>query len=158
MSEMRITEAIVAWLEDLEWDERPEVNEERQTSSTEFTYSLDNGLSARCFLEAVEKAGFIKFYMYFFDTKFPESKMNEVMRFTNLVNMRTPIGSLIAQPEERIIKFYTGVDVENATLEMQHIRNMVSAGLRVMEGRLPQFMAICFGGKTAEEAVEMESE
>lgn len=61
-------------------------------------------------------------------------------------------------PDNRQLRFYAAIDVEDAAIEPQHISNMMGAGLRTMARCLPQFMAICFGGKTAEEALEIEPE
>jgi hypothetical protein len=158
MSEMRLTDTLVEWLVGAEWEERPEIDDENLTSSTEFKYRLDNDLSVKGFFEIVEKAGFFKLYMYFFDTKVPAAKLDEVIKYVNLVNIQTPVGSLIISPSERVIRFYTAIDFEDAAFELKHISNVLSAGLRTMELRLPQYMAICFGGKTAEEALEIEPE
>ena len=158
MSEWRLTEVVAKWLEAQEWEERPETKEERMTSSTEFSYQLNDDFTAKCFLEVVEKAGFFKVYMYYFDTKIPVPKINEVVTFANLANAKIPVGELIVHPEDnmRVIKFYLGMDFEDAAFEPQHISNMLSSGLRTLKERLPQMMAICFGGKSAEEAVDME--
>jgi hypothetical protein len=155
---MRITEVIVKWLEEMEWEERPEVDEEDQTSSTGFGHSVTDDFSVMCYLDATEKAGFIKLFMYFNDTKIPASKMDEVIKFVNLVNIGIPIGLLAVLPEKKVLRFYASIDVEEAALEPRHISNLLGAGLRAMEKRLPQFMAICFGGKSAEEALELEPE
>ena len=155
---MRITDVIVQWLEIQEWEERPKVNEEKQTSSTGFDHSVNDDSSVTCYLDAAEKAGFIKLFMYFRDSKIPESKINEVIKFVNLVNEGIPIGHLTVISDDRVLRYYAAIDVEEAALEPRHISNLMGAGLRTMERRLPQFMAICFGGKTAEEALEIEPE
>lgn len=155
---MRITDVVVEWLEFQEWEERPEVDEEEQTSSTSFGHKISDDFSVKCFFEAAEKACFIKFYMYFFDSKIPAAKVDEVIKFVNLVNSVNAIGSLAVIPDERVLRFYAAIDVEDAALEIQHLSNLLGAGLRTMEARLPQFMAICFGGKTAVEALEIEPE
>lgn len=158
MSNMRITETIVNWLEEMEWKERPEVDKEKQASSTGFTYSVNDDFSVKCYLDAAEEAEFINLFMYFVDSKIPESKINEVIKFVNLVNVEIPIGHLAVIPDDRQLRFHAAIDVEEAALEPRHISNLIGAGLRTMERRLPQFMAICFGGKTAEEAMEIETE
>ena len=158
MSTMRITDVIVQWLEMQEWEERPEVDEENQTSSTGFDHSVNDDFSVTGYLDAAEKAGFIKLFMYFNDTKIPASKIDEVIKFVNLVNVGIPIGLLAVIPSKKVLRFYAAIDVEEAALEPRHISNLMGAGLRTMERRLPQFMAICFGGKTAEEALEIEPE
>jgi tetratricopeptide (TPR) repeat protein len=151
---MRITSIIVQWFEEQEWEERPKVNEEKQTSSTGFGYQVSDDYSVKCYLDAAENQGNIKLLMYFNETKIPESKIKEATRFVNMVNVGIGIGHLVVIPDERCLRYYAGIDVENATLEPRHISNLLNAGLRTMEKRLPQLMAICFGGKSAEEAIE----
>jgi len=73
---------------------------------------------------------------------------------TNLVN---GIGALTVM-RDRTLRYYAAIDVEDAAFEPQHISNLLGVGLRTMESRHPQFMAICFGGKSAEEAFEIEPE
>ena len=151
---MRITSIVAQWFEEQEWEERPTVNEEKQTSSTGFGYQVSDDYSVKCYLDAAENQGNIKLFMYFNETKIPESKIKEATRFVNMVNVGIGIGHLVVIPDERCLRYYAGIDVENATLEPRHISNLLNAGLRTMEKRLPQLMAICFGGKSAEEAIE----
>lgn len=155
---MKITDVIVKWLEEQEWEERPEVNEEKQTSSTGFSHKVSDDFSVKCYLEAVEQAGFIKLFMYFTDSKIPASRIDEVIKFANLVNEGITIGHLVVITDDRILRYYAAIDVEEASLEPQHISNLLGAGLRNMENSLPQFMAICFANKTAEEALEIEAD
>jgi len=49
MSEKRLTEVVTKWLEGMEWEERPEFNEENQTSSVSFGYKLNDDFSVKCF-------------------------------------------------------------------------------------------------------------
>ena len=154
---MRITDVVVEWLEFQEWEERPEVNEEEQTRSTGFSTRLSDDFSVSSYFEVAEKACFFKFFMYFLDTKIPASKVEEVIKFVNLVNINCPIGHLAVIPDDRVLRYYAALDVEDSAFEIQHITNILNAGNRTMAARLPQFMAICFGGKNAEEALEIEA-
>ena len=154
----RITKVIQSWLKEMEWEEKPDIDDEENTSSTGFTYSVSDDFSVKCFLDAAEKAGFIKLFMYFLDSKIPESKITEVIKFANMVNIGIPIGHLAVITEDRQLRYYAAIDVDEAAFDTQHISNLIGAGLRTMKYRLPQFMAICFGGKSAEEAMEIEPE
>lgn len=154
---MKITDVIVKWLEEREWEERPEVDEEEQTSSTSFVHTVGD-FSVKCFLDAKEKTGFFKVYMYFLDSKMPEKHLNEVLIFVNKVNCMLNVGALQLIEDDRVARYFASVDVENAAFEPQHISNILGAGLRTMEYHLPQYMAICYGGKTAQEALEIEPE
>lgn len=152
---MRITDAIAEWLKEKGWEERPEVDEENQSSITGFLYNVADDLSVTCFLDAAEKAGFIKLTMYFLDPKIPTSRIDEVIKYTNEVNVRNVVGQL-AVMKDKTLRWYSGIDVEGATIETRLIENLLGAGLSTLERRLPQFMAVCFAGKTAEEALEIE--
>ena len=151
---MRISSVITQWLEELEWEERPEINEEKRTSSTGFVYQVTDDFSVKCYLDASEHQGYIKLYMYFLDTKVPESKIKEATRFVNMANVGMDVGHLVVIPDNRCLRYDAGIDVEGATIEPRHISNLLNAGLHTMEKRLPQMMAICFRGKSAEEAFE----
>jgi len=156
VSDMRITNVIIEYLANQEWGERPEINAEDRTSSTHFTYGLSNNdFTVECYFDADEVHELIKLYVYFKASKIPASKVDEVIRFVNLSNKWAASGHLI---QDEYLRYYAAIDVENASLEPQHLTNMVAAGFGVMQLRLPQFMAICFGGKTAEEALEIEAE
>lgn len=154
---MRITDVIVEWLKEKGWEERPELDEENQSSSTVFSYNISDDLSVTCFLDAAEKAGFIKLTMYFLDPKIPKAKLDEVIKYTNEVNVRNVVGQL-AVMEDKTLRWYSGIDVEGTAIETRLIENLLDAGLSTMKRRLPQFMAVCFAGKTAEEALEIEAE
>lgn len=153
----RITKVIQSWLKGQGWEEKPDINDENNTSSTLFVHSVGEDFSVKCYLDAAEEACFIKMYMYFLDSKIPESKIGEVTKFVNLVNLVNGIGVLCVM-RDRTLRYYASIDVEDSALEPQHISNLLSAGLRTMLARLPQYMAICFGGKTAEEAFDIEPE
>jgi hypothetical protein len=66
------------------------------------------------------------------------------------------IGNIQLTPNERSIRFYAAIDVEDASFEPAHITNLINAGIGTLNQVLPKFMAICFGGKTAEEMLEDE--
>lgn len=154
---MRLTETLKQWLKEQEWNEDPEVDEEKQTSSTGFVFTVGD-FSLKCWFDINEKGEIFKFFAYFFNTKVPEKKLDEVQKFVTAVSNNIVLGNLQLLREERIIRYYNAIDVEDAAFEPAHITNLFKAGLRIMEDGLPRFMAICFGGKTAEEALKEEDE
>jgi len=97
-------------------------------------------------------------FVYFFDVKFPAAKLPEVLTWANAVNRNYAVGAIHVLTEDRQIRCYHGMDFEDAEFEPQHIQNMFHLMTSLMEYRLPQFMAICFGGKSAEKALEIEPE
>ena len=152
---MRLTEIVVKWLEEQGWEERPEMNEEKQTSSTSFSYNVgDFGL--RCWFEVAEELEVFKVYMYFLDTKVPNDRLDEVQKFVSAVTDRLLLGSLHLVRDERVIRYYNAIDIENAAFEPQHITNMLGAASSTMSRWLPKFMAICYGGKTTDAVLTEE--
>lgn len=152
---MRLTNTLRQWLKDQEWNEQPEINEEKQTSSTGFNYKVAE-FDLRCFFEINEKTEICKLYMYYFDTKAPESRIEAVQKFILGSNEIFSIGNIQLTPNERSIRFYAAIDVEDASFEPAHITNLINAGIGTLRQVLPKFMAICFGGKTVEEMLEDE--
>ncbi len=153
---MRLTDTIKQWLTEQEWQEEPEIDAENQTSSTSFSYSVGD-FSLKCWFEADEQGEVFKVFLYFLDTKVPEKKLDEIQRLCTLLNGRMTIGTLQLLREDRVIRYYGAIDVEDAAFEPQHITNLLNAGLGTMKHNLPRYMAICFGGKSADEALAEEA-
>jgi tetratricopeptide (TPR) repeat protein len=153
---MRLTDTLKQWLTEQEWKEEPEIDEEKQTSSTGFGFTVGD-FNLQCWFEINEKAEVFKLYAYFLDTKVPEKKLDEVQKFVTAVSNGMMLGSLHLLQEKRTIRYYSAIDVENAAFEPAHITNLFNAGMRTMDHNLPRYMAICFGGKTADEALEIEN-
>ncbi len=152
---MRLTSVVTQWLKDKEWDDVPDVDEENQSSSTAFNYSIDD-FSVFVAIDAYEKSGLAKLYMYYREPSTPEKRADEVQRFCNAVTLRLPVGALLFLREKRAILYYAGMDFENAAFEPAHLQNLFTLGENALKSFLPAYMAVCFGGKTAEEALEME--
>jgi len=152
---MRLTETLVTWLKSQEWEERPEIDEERKNSSTAFGYRVGD-FSLKCWFDAAEEIEVFKYYMYYLDTKVPENRVDEIYKFVSGVNTKILTGCLHFLPEERIIRYYHGIDFEGAAFEPQHITNMIAAGGGSMNRWLPKYMAVCYGGLSAEEVFKEE--
>jgi hypothetical protein len=147
---MRLTNVLKDWLKAKEWEEQPEIDEENQASSTGFGFTVED-FSLQCWFEIYEKAEIFKLFMYFWDTKVPENRLDEVQKYVTALSNALRIGSLQLLRDDRVIRYCAGIDVEDASFEPAHINNLLNAGARVLEEALPKYMAICFGGKTAEE-------
>jgi hypothetical protein len=145
------------WLKAEEWEEQPEVDEENQSSSTSFAYAVDD-FSLQCFFECNERGEVFKLVMYFLDTKVPEKRLDEVQKLVTATSFNMRIGSLQLLPDKRVVRFIGGIDVEAASFDPQHITNLMSAATHTMMWFLPRYIAVCFGGKTAEEAMAEDEE
>lgn len=149
---MRLTETLQQWLTDQEWDDQPEINEEEQTSSTHFGFTVDD-VNLDCYFEIMEKGQLFKLYMYCKDVKVPEKRLEEMQKFVCQYNKAFYMGQLQLFAENRMMRYYNAIDVEDAAFEPQHISNVLNAGISALRSTLPKYMAICFGGKTAEEVL-----
>jgi hypothetical protein len=154
---MRLTNTLKDWLKQKEWDELPEINEEANTSSLSFDYSIHD-FNLKCFFEINENHEIFKLYMYFFSTKCPEKSLVEVQKFVTRISDDRYIGCLQLRSEERVIRAYAAIDVENASFEPAHIQNLMNACANIMAESLPKYMAICFGDKTAEDVFAVDVE
>ena len=85
------------------WEERPDINDEKQTSSTSFGYNIGD-FSVDCWLDASEKLEIFKLYMYFSEPKVPFDRVDEITKFVSGVTNRLLMGSLQFLPEERVIQ------------------------------------------------------
>ena len=152
---MRLTETLKQWLKEEEWTEEPEIDEEKQTSSTSFNFDLGDH-TVNCWFEINEQQEVFKLYMYFLASKAPEDKLDEVQKFISAKSVDMLLGHLQLLRDERVIRYYNAIDVENASFEPAHITNMLNAGLTTMRNQLPNYITICFGSKTADEVLAEE--
>lgn len=152
---MRLTETLQQWLINQEWEDQPDINEEEQTSSTHFGFTVED-VNLGCFFDIMEKGQLFKLYMYCNDVKVPEKRMEEMQKFVCQYNTVFYMGQLQLNPETRVLRYYNAIDVEDAAFEPQHISNILNGGIAALRLTLPKYMAICFAGKTAEEVMAEE--
>jgi hypothetical protein len=157
MNNMRLSNIVGAWLEERKWQERPQINRAEQTSSTQF-YCMAGDFSLECFLDVVEQAGVCKLFMYYLESKAPQTRFHEVLAYINKTNCGLEVGALQFVEHEQSLRYYASLDVENAAFEGQHISNLLDEGLRTMAAILPEYMALCFGDGAVEDAIRMDDQ
>ncbi len=148
---MRVTGVLKQWLEDMKWDEQPEIRSNR-TSLTSFGYSFED-MNVSCFFEVDDANEMIGLFMYVNEPKCPEGRVREVLTYFTALNLTLPIGNMQLLLDRRVARFYAAIDVTNASLEPAHITNLMRAGVRTLSPVLPNYLAVCFGGRTAEEVL-----
>ena len=149
---MRLTNTLNDWLQQNEWSEVPVIDEVDNSSSLAFDFSIDD-FSLKCFFEINENHEIFKLYMYCLNSKCPEKCLGEVQKLVTKISNTRYIGSLQLMSDDRVIRAYAAIDVENASFEPAHIQNLLNACANIMAESLPKYMAICFGGKTAEDVL-----
>ena len=152
---MRLTETLQQWLKEQEWQEEPQIDEEHQASSTTFRLSVSD-IGLKCWYECLEAGEVFKLYMYCSDVKVPEARLEEVQKFACEFSKALYLGQLRFFREDRVMCYYSALDMEAAAFEPRHITNLLNAGMNAMQGALPKYLAICFAGKSAEEVLAEE--
>ena len=94
--------------------------------------------------------------MYLSSNKFPEKCLVEIQKFVARVSSSMAIGSLQLVSDDRVIRAYAAIDVEDASFEPAHIQNLLNACVHTLSKSLPNYMDICFGGKTVEEVFAVD--
>lgn len=150
---MKLTDVITQWFEDQGWEERPNIDQENNTSSTGFKYNLGN-YSIVCYMDALEDLGLFKLFLYYFDTKVPEQHLDETIKLLTMLNQRASMmGKILYRADEARCIYYANVmDFEGAAFEPRHMSNMLDAGVTIMEDCIPKMLSICFGNKKADDA------
>jgi hypothetical protein len=149
---MRLTNVVQEWFTERKWEEKPEYDEENQKSTIGFDWSIDD-FGLKCFFEADEAMQTFKIFIYYAEPKVPEKRLEEVKRFVYLINNNSGFGQLNLLENDRVIRYYDAIDVENASFEPAHITNMVNAGVNILKFVIPKYMAVCFGSKSAADAM-----
>ena len=152
-SKMRLTDVLQQWLTQEEWEEQPEVGEDGTSSSTGFGYGLGD-FSLKCWFDVNETGEIFKIFMYYRDSKVPEKRLDEIRTLVTDYAPQMYSGTIHLLSDSRTIRYFNAIDVEGASFEPAHISGLLRAGGSTMSDFLPRFMAVCFGGKTAAEAME----
>jgi hypothetical protein len=150
----RLTDVVREWIRLQEWDDKPELDEAEGTSVTGFGKEEEY----RVFLDVDERHEVFRVFRYLDSLKIPAKRLgeaNEAMRQLNLRNIIGRIQIVVEDDGESVVRYYHAIDVENASFEVNHIKNMLIAAKVRLELCLPQFAAIC-EGKSAEEALAGE--
>ena len=84
--------------------------------------------------------------------------MDAVYELVNAMNVEMPIGTFHVLSEKRRVRFYAAIDVEDAEFSAAMIHNLMGAVGRQLADKLPRLAALCFGGKSVAEAMEMNVE
>ena len=89
----------------------------------------------------------------------PEAHRVKVAEYVARANYGLRIGNFEFDIRDGEVRYKVSVDVEGGTLTNTMIDNMVVAGLSTMDRYFDGFMMVCYGGKSAEEAIdEIESD
>ena len=100
---MRLTETLQQWLQDQEWEEQPEIDEENQTSSTRFGFTVSD-INLDSYFDISEQGQLFKIYMYSKEVKVPEKRLDEIQKFTCEYSKFFFVGQLQLLREQRMLR------------------------------------------------------
>ncbi len=55
---------------------------------------------------------------------------------------------------EHVVRYYYGLNVDGAAFEPAYCANIYSDGIGALKNFLPRYMAVCFGGRSVDEAMD----
>lgn len=83
----------------------------------------------------------------------PEEHRVKVAEYITRANYGLRIGNFEMDMNDGEVRYKVSVDMEGGKLVHSMINNMVGASVSTMDRYFPGFMAICYAGKNAEEAI-----
>ena len=148
---MSLFDVAVQWLKEDDWNftEHERENGDKWTRSG---YTADNS-KFELVLDAREDAQIFFVYVYF-PLKVPEKNRVAVAELVTRINYGIKIGNVELDMRDGEVRYKTSVDVEGSELVTKMVYNMVSASLSTSDTYFPAFMHICYGNKTAIEALD----
>jgi hypothetical protein len=149
---MRLGSVLQQWLSEKEWEDPIDVDADRNRAMAKIDVTIGE-VELKGVIETWEDVQWCKCFVYLPDPKIPVKRLDEVKKYIAEVNSLPLIGCLQLLESERTVRYYGSFDVEDATFEPAHINNLFGAGMGKMEHCFPQLMAICFGGKSADEVL-----
>ncbi|MBK7301094.1 MAG: YbjN domain-containing protein [Moraxellaceae bacterium] len=147
----KLFDVALEWLTEDDWryTENEHGNGDKYTRSS---YSGSNS-NFELVLDAKEEIQVFFVYVYF-PLKVPEKHRLAVSELITRINYGLKIGNFEFDMNDGDIRYKASVDVEGSDLVTKMIHNMVMASLSTSNTYVPAVMHICYGNKTAVEALD----
>jgi hypothetical protein len=150
--EIRLRYVLRQWLKLNGRDDHVEIYKDKTSAS--FTMNVAD-VELTAFIETFENVQWCKFFYYMMGNRIPENRLFEVKSYLAKINTLPLIGHLQLLEDDRLIRFYSSIAVEDASFEPNHIGNLLNNAIFRMEMVVPQIMAISFGDKSAQEILDV---
>ena len=147
----KLFDVAVEWLKEDDWS-YSEFTRDNGDKYTRSGYSGDNS-KFELVLDAREETQIFFVYVYF-PLKVPEKNRLAVSELMTRINYNLKIGNFEFDMKDGEIRYKTSVDIEGSELVTKMIHSMVSASLSTSDTYFPAVMHICYGNKTAVEALD----
>ncbi len=149
---MKLAEKVQEWLSHLEWDDEITLDEENQTSSLSFYYSIKNQ-SFKVWVETDEKRDVLKVYFY---TPFNAlaNKLNDCATLFNYINARSNWGAIACTDTEGTIRWRHSIDFEGTDPSIATIDNAFNVGSNLFEHWFDEITTVALTKTTAKEIID----
>lgn len=152
---MSIADTLQEYYNAREWQDEIRIDEENNTASSSFTYSIE-GQAFETFFEIDEGRDWLMLYMYA-PNNCPAEKRTELLELLNYINSHRAGTCLVLLPDGRIRQQYM-LDVEGGVLSAEMIHNLLGTAT-VFEAFYAAIMSVIFTDKTADQVIrEIQSE
>ncbi len=128
---MKLAGKVQEWLNHLEWNDEINLDEENQTSSVSFYYSIKNQ-SFKVWIETDEKRDVLKFYFYApFNAL--ANKLNDCETLFNYINACSKWGAITCTDTQGTIRWRHCIDFEGTDPSIATINNAFNVGNHLFE-------------------------
>ena len=149
---MRLAEKLQDWLDDIEWKDEISLDEENQTSSLNFTFSIKDQ-SFKVWIETDEARDFLKIYFYApFNAL--SKKLTECAVLFNHINYKSYWGALSVVDEKGTIRWRYVIDFEGTYPSLATINNAFNVGVDLFENWFDEITEVALTKTTAQEIIE----
>ncbi len=130
--DMPLTKVVAAWMVSEEWEDDIGVSADRQAARVSTQFKI-NDQAHRLYFEIDEASETFSVFLYS-PVNVPPSRMSDMARILNRINMRLRLGRLGCRDDEDAnpVQFLVRIDVEGGALVPEQIGNMLGAGIGTM--------------------------
>ena len=149
---MRLAEKLQDWLDDIEWKDEISLDEENQTSSLNFTFSIKDQ-SFKVWIETDEARDFLKIYFYApFNAL--SKKLTECAVLFNHINYKSYWGALSVVDEKGTIRWRYVIDFEGTDPSVATINNAINVGSNLFENWFDEITEVALTKTTAQQIID----
>ena len=149
---MRLAEKVQDWLDDIEWKDEISLDEENQTSSLNFTFSIKDQ-SFKVWIETDEARDFLKIYFYApFNAL--SKKLTECAVLFNHINYKSYWGALSVVDEKGTIRWRYVIDFEGTDPSVATINNAINVGSSLFENWFDEITEVALTKTTAQQIID----
>jgi hypothetical protein len=149
---MRLADKVQDWLDHIEWEDKISLDEENQTSSLDFTYSIKDQ-SFKVWIETDEARDYLKIYIYApFNAL--SKKLTECAVLFNHINAGSYWGALSVVDEKGAIRWRYVIDFEGTDPSVATIHNAFNVGSNLLENWFDEITEVALTKSTAQQIID----